>query len=190
MTDNDVKTLFKEIDKFAQNQKHCCVKQCSFCCYQQIEVMNIERNIIREYVQNILSDEQKNIIREDISTWLDYFDKNTPNNVPLDGNQIFNVFREKSSLAKLKCPFLINNECSIYEARPFTCRIHVVEDKPELCDSDRFREPKAEALYLRKVTVKSLAKMTNLSVEPLPYVVADLLVPDRKLKRLEKAVLK
>src|SRR3989344_2442301 len=190
MTDNDVKILYKVIDEFTHKQPNCCKKHCSFCCYQQIEVMNVERNIIRNYVQEKLPDEKKDIVKEQLSSWLDYFDENTPNDKPLDGYELFGTFREKSTSAKLKCPFLIDSVCSIYEARPFACRIHIVADKPEQCDSDRFREPKNEALYLRQITVNSLKNKVKLSVEPLPYVVSDLLLPNRKLKKIEKVVLK
>ncbi len=31
------------------------------------------------------------------------------------------------------CVFLVNNECSIYENRPMTCRVHVSGDDPNLC---------------------------------------------------------
>lgn len=189
MTENEVKNLYKAVDDFTNKQTNCCKKQCSFCCYQQIEVMNIEREIIRNYVQQNLSDQNKDVIRNQLLSWLDYFDKNTPSE-PLNGFQIFGTFREKSTYAKLKCPFLINDECSIYNARPFTCRIHIVEDNPNLCDSDRFREPKKEALYVRKTVINSLKNKVELSVEPLPYVVADILLPNRKLKRIEKTILK
>lgn len=33
---------------------------------------------------------------------------------------------------KIRCPFLINDACSIYDYRPFPCRIHF-STTPELC---------------------------------------------------------
>lgn len=55
---------------------------------------------------------------------LDYIQKN---NIPIDW---------KSNLNKKACPFLKDNRCSIYKARPSTCRLYHVISDPEECNID------------------------------------------------------
>jgi Fe-S-cluster containining protein len=189
MNKSEISNIYKSVDEFIQTQNNCCKKSCSFCCYQQIEVMNVENEIITNFINDKVDNQTKAIIKEDLTTWFNFFDQNTPNNKTLDAGDIFRDFRIKVASRAVKCPFLINNLCSIYEVRPFACRIHIVENSPELCFKDREREPPNKVLLKRQEIVYFMSKMAEISIMPLPFVVKNIFLPDRKLKPMYKIVL-
>ncbi len=45
------------------------------------------------------------------------------------------VIARRYMALKLTCPFLVNDACSIYAERPFTCRQYLVTSPPKLCDA-------------------------------------------------------
>ncbi|MHA7944609.1 YkgJ family cysteine cluster protein [Formosa sp. 3Alg 14/1] len=190
MTDEKVKYINRQIGEALKNEKNCCTKGCSFCCHQQIEIINIEKKLIREYIIKKTSDKQKKIIKENLKTWLDFFDENTPDNRILDGNDIFKDFGEKVAGKGLKCPLLINNLCSIYEMRPITCRIHYVEHSPELCDKDKLRDSAFKGMSLRNYVINMLKNVEEINVEPLANVISDIFLPERKLKPMKKIIVR
>lgn len=79
-----------------------CKNGCSKCCYVDLSVFNIEAEFIRDWFSS-LSLEVKSIIKE---KW----------NKPLAVQE--NFFGQMVE----SCPFLVNESCSIYEARPLICR--------------------------------------------------------------------
>jgi len=86
-----------------------CKKGCSHCCYQAIIISSWEAAQITKMTGKKIAS----------------FEGYNPGN------------REKyiKKYGGVSCPFLVNNECSIYEVRPFICRTHVsVADDPIPCD--------------------------------------------------------
>ncbi len=189
MKNSEVKEIYTLVDELISTQKSCCAKGCSFCCHQQIEVLNIEKKVITNYIKDKLDDQTKEIIKKDLEVWLDYFDQNTPDNKVLSTQDVFIDFRSKAAKVGLKCPFLINNACSIYAMRPQACRIHIVERSPELCDENKLRDSSDFALKLKHNLVEDLKEKEQISIEPLAYVVKDIFLPERKLKPMDKVVL-
>lgn len=190
MTNSYVKRIYSLLDDTLKNEKNCCTKGCSSCCYQQIEVMSYERDAIKKFVSKNLDNETKEKVKLGLIEWLDYFDNNTPNDKPLDGQAIFGDFGQLVAKKGLKCPFLIDNLCSIYEMRPTTCRIHYVETQPELCAKDRLRDSAPKGLNLRIQIMQMMKSLGELSIEPLAYVVKDEILPERTLKKIEKIILR
>lgn len=82
-----------------------CKKGCSACCHIKVEMCQAEAEIIGDYVHQV--------------------PKKFPKGVH---------FPPESSLghSDTPCPFLKNNECSIYEVRPIVCRNFVVTDVDNL----------------------------------------------------------
>ncbi|MBK8368183.1 MAG: YkgJ family cysteine cluster protein [Bacteroidetes bacterium] len=181
-----IKKIYTDIDRFIGTQSNCCKKGCAYCCHQQIEVMNVEKEVINEFITSELSDQTKEIIKENLNVWLDYFDSNTPDNKTLDGNDVFKDFGSKAAKDGLKCPFLIDNLCSIYEMRPMTCRVHIVESEPEFCNKNKLRDSTPNSFHTRLKIVNFLRSKSELRIEPLPYTVKHLFLPDRQLKPIEK----
>ena len=96
--------------------KITCSRGCSFCCYIKVDVGYFEAKLIYDYCKenNIVIDWgylETQSHMDDLKSWKD--------------NKMLR-----------KCEFLKNNECSVYEVRPTSCRKHVSLSPPADCDVD------------------------------------------------------
>jgi Fe-S-cluster containining protein len=185
-----IKFVHKQIDEIIEQEKKCCTKGCSFCCYQQIEIVDIEKEVIIDFLNDKVDENTKEIIKENLNNWLDFFDENTPNNKVLNGQDVFVDFKNKIGKRGLKCPLLIDNLCSIYEMRPITCRIHYAEHSPEKCDENKTRDSARNGIGLRGHFIESIKSLGETSLESLPLAITKTLLPERKIKLIEKIILK
>lgn len=97
--------IAKTVD--ASPVKPVCASGCSYCCYYKVEVRAPEIFLIKEHLQqHFEADAIRNI--------LDSAEKNA--------QLIRNLTPEKHLTTNIKCPFLKENNCSIYSVRPFKCR--------------------------------------------------------------------
>lgn len=98
-----------------QNIKIDCKKGCNWCCYQPIYATGHEMHFVWEFVK------------------LNYGEKD----IEAMAQRAFNNYQKRGRLgekelqaSKLACPFLLNGSCSIYPARPLTCRIYLSMSEP------------------------------------------------------------
>lgn len=84
-----------------------CKEGCSWCCHFSVDVRPVEVAQILDYVERNFSDEQRDRLRSEIRA----------NSESLAGLDEFERMQRN-----VKCPFLIDNRCSIYAVRPQTCR--------------------------------------------------------------------
>lgn len=90
-----------------------CKSGCFWCCYFTVDVRAVEVFSILDFMQRELSaDEQARVWREIEA-----------NSVLLQGLDDMDRMRRN-----VKCPFLAQGRCSIYEARPQTCRNYHATD--------------------------------------------------------------
>ncbi|MDY3548381.1 YkgJ family cysteine cluster protein [Riemerella anatipestifer] len=178
-------TITTQIDNITKKFQSCCEIGCSFCCYQMIEVYDFEKEEIQNAIKNLTSEEKKQI-EINLGNWLDFFNENTPNNKILDEfdtiKNLINISKTRSE----KCPLLINNLCSIYEKRPITCRIHSVKNFPQKCKEDPHRSSSPEANDLRAYTIQFISRFKRSELFFLPFIVAEEIKTDRKIKPLKK----
>lgn len=85
------------------------------------------------------------------------------------------MFIEITSL-RLPCPFLENDRCMVYEARPLVCRTYVVESNPQECATNPFRNVSESS---NRVLLKHFGTFMRLEFvarqRPLVYAVAETL---------------
>lgn len=114
----NVKTCLSQVDNNIERHKtdeelknYSCKRGCSFCCYYEINLSDDEYQLIRSK-HGINVNELESIKKQNKLSWaqIPYKDR--------------------------KCPFLINNECSIYEDRPLACRQHYVINLPQNCSEE------------------------------------------------------
>ena len=109
-----------------------CKKGCAFCCHQPVFALTHEMLYLKSFVELSLPDKQQGFIERAREKSLLTLNKSL----------------EEQQTIKSACPFLEDNSCSVYEARPMACRIYLswslrscqkdfegtgkLKDKPEL----------------------------------------------------------
>lgn len=102
-------------------QKRSCMKGCSACCYNNphgITTFDLWVLYHREILQ----------LQKHIETFKNNLERY---------NSLQHIDRETQQISWIKtqtpCPFLENQNCSIYANRPLACRIHISTLLPEYC---------------------------------------------------------
>ncbi|MBS1622542.1 MAG: YkgJ family cysteine cluster protein [Bacteroidetes bacterium] len=187
---NLLKPLYYRVDNEIATYPKICTRGCFHCCYQPIELIVFEKVTLGDFIKNQLDHETKQSIKANTLKWLDFFDSNTSDVEPLTADDAYVQFREKSENIPYPCPLLINNECSVYKARPLTCRTHIVNDSVELCMNDKLRDGDKRAMVFRTEKVHELkSQFRQVEIIPLPYAIVDILEIKRDLKRIERSAL-
>jgi len=94
-----------------------CKKGCSNCCFIPVKVSSLEASLIIEYLN-------KNVITNYRQKEMSINDLIKKNNYSFFGEEFNGI----------KCPFMKNNECIIYDARPYVCRRYITfEDDNKKC---------------------------------------------------------
>ncbi|HEY3779644.1 MAG TPA: YkgJ family cysteine cluster protein [Fimbriimonadaceae bacterium] len=83
-----------------------CRKGCSHCCYRVAEAAISEVLHIWRVVQESFSDEQKSSLRARVDSYVERTASFRP---------------DRLDQVRAACPFLVDDACSIYESRPFSC---------------------------------------------------------------------
>ena len=90
-----------------------CKNGCYWCCYFTVDVRAVEVFSILDFMARELSPEEQARIRREIEA----------NSALLQG-----LSEEERMRRNVKCPFLAAGRCTIYEARPQTCRNYHATD--------------------------------------------------------------
>jgi uncharacterized protein len=112
-----VSQLYAVVDKTFRHSSGlaACARGCSHCCYIAVKITRPEAELIGERVGIAPTDVRNSQSRDPKS-----FSRATP------------------------CPFLKNEECSIYEVRPFECRVNFNFDRDSYwCQVENWDKPGA-----------------------------------------------
>lgn len=109
-----------------------CKNGCAFCCHQPVFALTHEMLYLKDFIESGIPGKQEGFIKHSREKSLLTLNKSL----------------EEQDKIKYACPFLENNSCSVYEARPMACRIYLssslrscekdfkgagkLKDKPEL----------------------------------------------------------
>ncbi|RYY76707.1 MAG: YkgJ family cysteine cluster protein [Gammaproteobacteria bacterium] len=122
--------------------KPACKAGCAYCCHYKVEVMAHEIFLIKDHLQ-------QNWTATQIKSLL----KDAEENAKI----IKTLTQEQHLVTNIKCPFLIENQCSIYSVRPFKCRNFHATDA-NACEKS-FNDP--ENLDIESNFVESIAMFGN-----------------------------
>lgn len=87
-----------------------CKKGCAWCCHQAVYAVTHEFLYLREYVSQSLTEDQRNRVLE---------------RARLKVLQTIKLPVDEQLKVRAACPFLEDNSCMVYEARPMACRIYL-----------------------------------------------------------------
>jgi Fe-S-cluster containining protein len=90
-----------------------CKNGCYWCCYFTVDVRAVEVFSILDFMERELSPEQQARVRREVEA----------NSTLLQGLSELERMRRN-----VKCPFLADGRCTIYQARPQTCRNYHATD--------------------------------------------------------------
>ena len=133
------KELNLEIDKAVLSQKElACKKGCSYCCYEWDVRLNItELLYLLSYLNNLPPEKRLSI------------------------NERLQKFKKISDYRGIPCPFLENNFCVVYEARPYICRTFSSYDV-SLCErKEKFEFPSFIEEITRNIKVPYESQITE-----------------------------
>lgn len=105
--------------------KVACRSGCSYCCYYKVEALAIEVLAIQQFVINRFSPEQIRQIMEQAN-------RNVDDTKGLS-------YKEQLAINQ-RCPFLLNDQCSVYSIRPSKCR-NFHSTNVQTC-KDSYEQPK------------------------------------------------
>jgi len=114
-----LKAIYQHFDLWSSELDFACRKGCSVCCTQNVTMTSLEGDYIMDFIRENRTEEW---LRETMVFTVPLATPAVTTNeyakACLDGRDIDpgNVFFEGT------CPFLSKGNCSIYEARPFSCR--------------------------------------------------------------------
>jgi Fe-S-cluster containining protein len=120
-----------------------CARGCGHCCYVSVPITQFEARFMGDNL-NIKPIELKQSIKHELSE----FSSHTP------------------------CPFLVNSECSIYEYRPLTCRMHMNFDVDNYwCLHENWQKPEAE---IPRPTIQPLIDAYHMTISNVEPIMADI----------------
>lgn len=118
-----LKSIYQSFDSWAADIKTACHQGCAICCTQAVTMTEVEGSYIWDYIctnsrQAWLVDR---VVTPELPLQRPLYTTNEFALACLNGED---TDSEMSTFDRT-CPFLENNDCTIYEARPFSCRSFV-----------------------------------------------------------------
>ncbi len=157
----EIKRIYFDTDVSMKSVSKVCAESCSFCCHQNIRVHNYEGAYIEKFIIDDMPIEDKATVKNNLIYWLKYFDSNTPNGRILNEHDILQ-FEKQITIDRIPCAFLVNDRCSIYKVRPLVCRVHSVNDSPELCKQDPHRNGDMRGIKIRNLKFNEISKASDM----------------------------
>lgn len=120
-----------------------CARGCGHCCHVSVPITQFEARFMGENL-GLVPVEQKKTIKHELNE----YGSHTP------------------------CPFLENGECSIYEYRPLTCRMHLNFDADNYwCLHENWQKPEAE---IPRPTIQPLIDAYHTVIRNVEPIMADI----------------
>jgi len=135
----------------AEGRQISCRKGCTFCCYHYVSVSLAQGMVIVAHLYR-----RKDRLKQFVDRYEEWREKAEPIAEAIDGirNQalssstpIARVIEDTRPLstryfqANIRCPFLVDDLCSIYPVRPLACSGHHSVSPPEWCAPDSHQKP-------------------------------------------------
>jgi Fe-S-cluster containining protein len=178
----ETKRIYFDTDVRMKSIPKVCAEGCSFCCHQNVRVHFGEGPAIENFINEEMSSQNKALVKQNLISWFNYFDENTPNRGGLTEADILR-FEIQITIDRIPCAFLVNERFSIYKARPLVCRTHSVNDSSELCNQNPHRNGDSTGIEIQRQKFGEISKASDMfGIRLLAYVVQDVLGLNRNCK--------
>lgn len=181
---DEILNIYRKNDSEISKILKPCKKGCNSCCYQNVRIVKIEKYIIEGYLEK--EDKKRREIHKNILDWFAYFNNNTPVGKTITSKEL-TIFDFRVVMDRYPCPFLVDFECSIYEARPIVCRTFFIENPGmEPCENT-VTSASLKSSQFRETAEKELINLSpDLYFIPLLYSVVDVYGFKHKVKPIER----
>jgi Fe-S-cluster containining protein len=121
----------------AEGLKVSCRAGCGACCRQLVALNIFEAEALAEWVRTLPQEQQDALARRFDSALIALRDKGlldrlNPETWVLDSREMTDLSIDYLH-ARVACPFLVDESCSIHPIRPLICREYLVTSPPEFC---------------------------------------------------------
>jgi Fe-S-cluster containining protein len=110
--------IFNHFDAWSSHLSFTCQKGCSLCCTQNVTITSLEGGLIRQFLSKKHNTKLKEILANTKPAPPAKLTANGFTTSCLSGSE--NQDEEDKNFSP--CPFLVDDCCSIYIVRPFSCR--------------------------------------------------------------------
>ncbi len=148
------KAIDKRIKKAIKNTQVACEKGCSHCCKNTgFAISPMELDYLVDELNKIEDETIKATIVNNLQRLAEEFKSFKSKNqvITTDTNYLQRILSRNNNV-KYDCPFLINEECAVYEARPVICRAYLSKSK-DIClntgDADNILNNIAKESFLK-----------------------------------------
>ncbi|MEG0774323.1 SEC-C domain-containing protein [Clostridium sp.] len=155
-----IKKLFEKLDTSLKpiGTISSCNLGCNHCCHLLVLTSKLEYEIINEFLHKNFSEEKILDIKEKINKHSTFF-KNLNHNNEKFSVEDYEIYVSK----KIPCGFLSHdNQCIIYDVRPFVCRKYLVFNDSSICGDPLNKTNQYYAKYLT-TTKDAIAKLNRLT---------------------------
>lgn len=164
-----------------QGKAPSCQKGCAACCRMLVPLSAPEAFALRDWIRSCPIDQQTRISARLHDVKAQLLSKGLwPQLTELceEGTDVNDQFLEQVNRAyyalRIPCPFLMDEECTIYEQRPAACRELLVTSPPDRCDDVIANPVEPVPVPIQMSTVlgllwQELAK-TSTRLIPLPLI--------------------
>jgi Fe-S-cluster containining protein len=125
-----------------------CKQGCNHCCYLPILSTQLENELIKDYMNDHYSTDKLTEFKDKINQ-----NKDTFSHLVHVNGRFSDENYKLYSTSNIRCSFLDNNNnCMIYEVRPYICRKYLVFNDPAVCENTLNKTDQYYSSY--HVTVK------------------------------------
>lgn len=139
----DVPGAIKVLDQFTRRLQSesaklgkpmTCRAGCFHCCK---EPLLVEKNEVAFMLKSITNPAEREELTSKARTWWKaFFSSGLEKKDGLDPKEIDKAYLFKYRQKNFWCPFLVGSLCSVYAARPGSCRMHIATGSPSNCAHD------------------------------------------------------
>ncbi|UAN60152.1 YkgJ family cysteine cluster protein [Serratia sp. JSRIV004] len=94
------------VDAVSKSHSIACRKSCAHCCYLRVSAYDYELVTIYKYLTEKVSKVQRELLIESVNEQYE---------------NVRGMTLKEHHHTNVKCPFLVNNSCTIYPVRPLSC---------------------------------------------------------------------